>query len=224
MHDKDYQEKLYPFQDEVLQSIQNKEHEFYLSGGTASSRVYLHHRYSDDLDFFANDHPDFLLWANRVIQQLAKDSRWSCEVLLKEARFVRLFLKKDLLDLKLEFINDVPARVGEITVHEKLGRVDSAENIFANKITAIIDRRAPKDYADIWGFCKKMKLSIGEAIHNAQSKAAGVFPPDLARVLLDANESDWQAVKWIQKPSAKTFVADLHQLGNDLLFSDKFKQ
>jgi len=31
--------------------------EFYLTGGTTLSRVYLHHRYSDDLEFFVNDVP-----------------------------------------------------------------------------------------------------------------------------------------------------------------------
>lgn len=215
--DQEYLKKFYPFQDEVLQSMRKVQHEFYLTGGTAASRIYLHHRYSEDLDFFANDHPDFLLWAERVIAQLAQDSRWSCHILLKESRFVRLFLKKEGLDLKLEFVNDVPSHVGEIKLHEKFGRVDSAENIFANKITAVIDRRAPKDYADIWGFYGQMKLSVQEAIQGAQSKAAGIFPPDLARALFEANEADWRAVQWIQKPDAKKFIQDLHQLAESLL-------
>jgi len=32
---------------------------FYLTGGTALSRFYFNHRYSEDLDFFANRMPDF---------------------------------------------------------------------------------------------------------------------------------------------------------------------
>jgi predicted nucleotidyltransferase component of viral defense system len=32
---------------------------FYLTGGTALSRAYLNHRYSDDLDFFVNAVNDF---------------------------------------------------------------------------------------------------------------------------------------------------------------------
>ncbi len=215
--DQNYLKKFYPFQDEVLQSMQKAKQEFYLTGGTASSRVYLHHRYSDDLDFFANDHPDFMLWAERVIAQLVHDQRWTCQVLLKEARFVRLFVKKEGIDLKLEFVNDVPSHMGEIVIHDKFGRVDSAENIFANKITAVIDRRAPKDYADIWGFSYQMKLSIQEAIQGAQSKAAGIFPPDLARVLFDVHESDWQAIQWIQEPDPKKFIRELHQLAENLL-------
>jgi hypothetical protein len=32
---------------------------FYLSGGTAASRGYLHHRFSDDLDLFVNTKQDW---------------------------------------------------------------------------------------------------------------------------------------------------------------------
>jgi len=49
-------------------------------------------------------------------------------------------------------INDVPSRVGAIQDHPILGRLDSAENILVNKITALLNREEPKDFADIWGF------------------------------------------------------------------------
>jgi len=44
--------------------------------------------------------------------------------------------------------------------HPVLGRLDSAENILANKISALIDRDEPKDLADIWGFCCVRRLSL----------------------------------------------------------------
>ena len=69
-----------------------------------------------------------------------------------------------------------------------LGRIDTAVNILANKITALIDRDEAKDLADVWGLCTKMGLSLTPAIENAACKAAGVFPADLARVLCTATE------------------------------------
>jgi hypothetical protein len=69
-------------------------------------------------------------------------------------------------------INDVPSRVGAIKDHPILGWLDSAENILANKITALLDREEPKDYADIWGFCQLKGLSLEDAISGAQGKAA----------------------------------------------------
>lgn len=50
-----YATRLYPLQDEVLKIVNDQKTGFYLTGGTALSRGYLHHRLSDDLDFFVND-------------------------------------------------------------------------------------------------------------------------------------------------------------------------
>ena len=51
MHDDYYQNTLYQLQDKVLEMVGKLPVEFYLTGSTALSRTYLHHRYSDDLDF-----------------------------------------------------------------------------------------------------------------------------------------------------------------------------
>ena len=61
-------DQLYPFQDQVLHAFVAIETGFYLTGGTALSRGYLNHRFSDDLEFFVNDDPNFQLWADRCIQ------------------------------------------------------------------------------------------------------------------------------------------------------------
>ncbi|MGI5097497.1 nucleotidyl transferase AbiEii/AbiGii toxin family protein [Treponema socranskii] len=47
-----YEENLYGLQNGVLNIVKNLDVPFYLTGGTALSRGYYHHRYSDDLDFF----------------------------------------------------------------------------------------------------------------------------------------------------------------------------
>ena len=54
-----YTKLLYPLQDKVLRILETIETKFYLIGGTALSRNYLEHRFSDDLDFFANRILDF---------------------------------------------------------------------------------------------------------------------------------------------------------------------
>ena len=47
-----YEESLYPLQDGVMNTISKCGVRFFLTGGTALSRAYYNHRYSDDLDFF----------------------------------------------------------------------------------------------------------------------------------------------------------------------------
>ena len=47
-----YEKKLYPLQDGVLRRVEGCKTDFFLTDGTALSRAYYGHRYSDDLDFF----------------------------------------------------------------------------------------------------------------------------------------------------------------------------
>lgn len=209
--------KLYPFQDQVLRVFSLLDTNFYLTGGTALSRGYLNHRFSDDLDFFVNDENYFGLWADRVIHALSRSVDWHFQVVVREERYVRLNLARTGIDLKIELVNDVPSRVGLPRQHPTLGRIDTAENILANKVTAVLDRTVPKDLADIWGLVCIMGLSLQEAIAGAQGKAAGVFPLDLARVLCSASRSDWELVRWVEPPDPDRFLQQLHKLGNSLI-------
>jgi hypothetical protein len=212
-----YLQQLYPFQDEVLQVINAVETDFYLTGGTAASRGYLQHRFSDDLDLFVNDDPRFQLWSQRLIQALITVQQWQAQINLRDERFVRLTIYQQQLSLKIELINDVPAHIGMITEHPTLGRLDSAENILANKVTATVSREEPKDLSDIWGFCYLMGLSLDKALSNAHSKAAGIFPADLARILCSVTQSDWELIRWHTVPDSKQFISDLCKLGEVLV-------
>ena len=56
-----------------------------------------------------NDDPRFGLWVERLIQAL--NAQWKCDVLLKEDRYARFNLTGDDQFMKIELINDVPARI-----------------------------------------------------------------------------------------------------------------
>ena len=117
-------------------------------------------------------------------------------------------------------LNDVPAHVGELKRDAVLGLLDSAENILANTLMAVVDRKEPRDLADIWGFCCRLGLSCEVALEGAQSKAAGLFPADVARVLLSVTKDDWQLVRWRDAPGSDRFIGDLGALGERLLLLD----
>ncbi len=212
-----YFDHLYPLQDQILRSINREDEGFYVTGGTAASRGYLNHRFSDDLDLFVNDDARFPLLAERVIQTLSGYPRWNSEVLLREARFVRCAVTFGQVSLKIKMVNDVPAHLENIVDHPILGRLDNAENILANKVTALIDREEPKDLADILGFCCRLGISLHEAIEGAGSKAAGIFPADLARLRCSTSHADWELVRWTDPPPAEQFLADLRVLGESLV-------
>ncbi|NJN82168.1 MAG: nucleotidyl transferase AbiEii/AbiGii toxin family protein [Caldilineaceae bacterium] len=212
-----YFEQLYPLQDQVLKVINRVETGFYLTGGTAVSRAYLQHRYSDDLDLFVNYDPNFAIWSSILIDTLVAQEQWTCEISMRQQFFVRLLLVQNETVLKIELVNDVPARVGEVQEHPTLGQIDSAENILANKLSALIGRDEPRDLADIWGLCTKLGLSLKEAIDGAQSKATGIYPPDLARKLCTVTHREWELIRWIDPPVPEQYIAELNTLGEGLI-------
>ena len=139
-----YLTQFYPFQDRILKLIDGLATDFYLSGGTAASRGYLNHRFSDDLDLFVNDDDRFRVWSVRLIESIEKSEGIRLNILRTDERFVRCNIQALDVQLKVEIINDVPGHVGEVVDHPVLGRLDSAENILANKVTALVDRNEPR--------------------------------------------------------------------------------
>jgi hypothetical protein len=143
-------------------------------------------------------------------------------VILREEYFVRAVLTRGELTLKVEMINDVGLRVGDVHDHPVLGRLDSAENILANKLTPLIGREESRDLADVWGLCTTLGLSINEAILGAHSKSSGIYPLDLARRLCSATREDWEAVLWIEPaPDREQYLSELQVIGEQLILPPK---
>ncbi|MFN3395993.1 MAG: nucleotidyl transferase AbiEii/AbiGii toxin family protein [Thermodesulfovibrionales bacterium] len=187
-----YEKVLYPLQDKAISVFKNSP--FYLTGGTLLSRVYYGHRYSDDLDYFLNDNPDFQLLADRQIERLSKIFN-TVKVVMAYERFYRILVCQE--KLKIELVNDVPAHIGELIEDPHFGLIDSKENILTNKITAVVDRAMPKDIVDMY-FLLKDGVSLKQALIDVHSKAAGIPPLYVAKVLgeFDYSLLDTE-IKWI---------------------------
>ena len=206
---------LYALQDRVIARMRAVEQGFYLSGGTAISRGYYGHRYSEDLDFFVNYSTSFGHWRDKcfdVLSSVSQEEEWRLDVLLSEAGFGRAFVHSGSVSLKLEFINDVPARVGVPWPHPTLGMLDTKENILANKITALVDREEPKDVADIYWLCCEDTLDIMVGLRDASTKAAGDFPLLVVRELEKWRKMGVSDVIWLRRPDESRFVYGLTQM------------
>src|SRR3989338_3188019 len=74
------QKAVYDEQDRILGALKKmKSFRFVLSGGTALSRFYFHHRYSEDLDFFCED-ADFSFEKVEKIAVFLRKEGFDCEV------------------------------------------------------------------------------------------------------------------------------------------------
>lgn len=128
-----YEESLYRLQNGVLNTVKSLNVPFYLTGGTALSRGYYNHRYSDDLDFFVNQDTKFNFYVNSILEELQKKGFfWSTDIgFVKSIDFFSLVVQHPNFNnkLKLDFVNDIAAHFGDIVKTPVYYKTDSIRNI-----------------------------------------------------------------------------------------------
>jgi len=197
---------------------------FYLTGGTALSRFYFNHRYSDDLDFFMlmNDH--FSLFFEKVYDQLSINQvhlQYDIDLMniRKHDNFAQLFLIRKVDEppttLKLDFVNDIETHY-EGFLETRFGLIDSWQNILSNKISALY-RLEAKDVADIWIISKRQSFNWETIITQAASKDAGVEPTAIAEILYTFPAELISAIKWAMDIDPNILMEDIRAIAADIL-------
>jgi predicted nucleotidyltransferase component of viral defense system len=211
-----YEQQLYPLQDKVLKILDSLETKFYLTGGTAISRAYFNHRYSDDLDFFLNHDPDFEQQTQFVFDQLRKRVE-KIEVTMSYDTFARCFVSEDEVVLKVEFVNDVPYHVGNFERTKIFAKTDNIGNILSNKICALA-RNAPKDVADIWQIARSYVFNWAEAIENAKAKDMWVDESKVMMMIAEFDVISLHEVKWVKPFEVDQAKKDIAVIVEDIFF------
>lgn len=99
-------------------------------------------------------------------------------------------------------VNDVRFRYGKLIESKIFSKVDNVENILSNKLSALISRDEAKDVIFL----------------SANSKAVGIFPPDVSRKLIDFPIDLLNRIKWVDKaPSSKEFRNDVNRICDSML-------
>jgi hypothetical protein len=208
-----YLDKLYPFQDEVLKIVEGLGLNFYLTGGTALGRCYLKHRYSDDLDFFVNDDENFKKECSTAINLLR--NRWECDIAATSETFARIFIKKEIISLKVDFVNDVPKRYGKIVRFPLFYRVDSWRNILSNKLCAL-SRLEIKDIVDIVFIARKYAFDWETIIGEAKEKDLWVDPIEICRTIDQFPMSLLSSMKWIKPVNNEDLFGQIKTIHYDI--------
>ena len=209
-----YEEKLYPLQDGVLSILQQSGSDFFLTGGTALSRAYYNHRYSDDLDFFVNKSPNYDQQLDKVLALLREDGFiWSTATDYTRApNFTTIKVQKDSdVLLKLDFVNDLVPHYGEIIKTDLFYRTDSIHNMISNKLSAIF-RYAAKDIADIREIAIHEKINWPIVINEARQKEAGLELIYISEILTTMPEKEFETIAWTKKPTWEEFQADIDKI------------
>lgn len=215
MSDPFYVNKLYPLQDTILQSIGSLTTGFYLTGGTALSRIYLEHRFSDDLDFFINNAEDFQAQVETIIGFLKK-SAWRFDLGARANDFIRIFLQQDELRLKMDFVNDIEPHFGELLESAIFPRIDSWRNILSNKICAL-SRQEAKDFADIIFIAGRYPFDWEEIIEEARQKDLWVEPVAISELCHDIPADVFQTIKWTQPVDYQKLHQRIQMIAKDIL-------
>jgi predicted nucleotidyltransferase component of viral defense system len=193
---------------------------FFLTGGTALSRAYYHHRYSDDLDFFVNDDAEYAEQLKLIFSRLREDGFFwdTTSDFISDKAFTTLKVhrEKSEFGLKLDFVNDVAAHFGETVKTELFDRTDSIRNMLSNKLTALF-RFAGKDVADVREIALHEPIDWRQAIQEAQHKEMGIEIPVICDILQGIPEQEFDSVNWIQKPSWRAFRNDIEKIVFDMM-------
>lgn len=139
--------------------------QFYFTGGTALSVVYLQHRYSDDLDFFSGSNLN-----NQTIFTFIQE--WSKKHSFTfQSRFIEVTYIFDLLfnktPLKIDFSYYPYHQIAKGKEVEEF-MIDSLMDIAINKLATIQQRSEVKDFVDLYFLLKD--FSLWDLVHGVKVK------------------------------------------------------
>lgn len=179
---------------------------FYLSGGTALAEYYLHHRLSEDLDFFSEQEfdPQAVSAFFRKIQDKAGITSVTYEQSFNRNLF---FLDVGADRIKTEFTYYPFPRIEQ---GQRIGKlsVDSLIDIAANKVFTIYQKPRSRDFIDLYCILQKEKgWTLDELAKKVQIKFDHYLDPlqlsaqftkaetlkDYPRILTELSEKEWQS-------------------------------
>ncbi|RLD05015.1 MAG: hypothetical protein DRI32_04735 [Chloroflexi bacterium] len=205
-------EQLTPFQHKIIRAIgkTSLREEFYLTGGTALSLFYLHHRYSLDLDFFTAN-PTSVVRVPAIIEEIAKEINAKVSFTRQLGTFLQCFLENEKGErVQIDFAQESPYRLGNTLKNKELGiEIENFEDIACNKLSALFDRAEPKDFVDVYFICQE-KMSFSELVEKTKKKHLGLDDYWLAIALQQAAEIEIlpRMIKEISLDDLKKFFAE----------------
>lgn len=128
---------------------------FYFTGGTTLAAFYLHHRESEDLDFFSEENFEnqhINIFVDQIAKKFKSELRFTQ---IEDTRIYELFRGNKLL-IKIDF-NYYPYKRLKRGLKVQGVAIDSID-IAVNKLQTMISRTQVKDFVDLYFLLKKFTL------------------------------------------------------------------
>jgi Nucleotidyl transferase AbiEii toxin, Type IV TA system len=167
-------------QTELLESFFQRETRFFLTGGAALAGFWLGHRRTEDLDLFTTS--DVLDEGDDALREASREIGAAVESVQVSPTFRRRLVRRGDESVIVDLVRD-DAPQGEAG-KVKRGDVvlDSAEEILANKLCALLERAEVRDLVDVL-FLERAGLRVEKALPLAARKDGAVSAAQLAWIL-----------------------------------------
>lgn len=172
--------RLTQFQDELLAAFFEREQRFYLTGGAALAGYHLGHRETHDLDLFTLT--PAMEDGLRALRDAARSLQASLEEVQTAPEFRRLLVSRGSEAAVVDLVVEHAEQIHPDKPAHGLVRVDPADEIFANKLCALLGRSEVRDLVDVRAL-EGLGLSLDQALAAARKKDGGLTPGQLAWVL-----------------------------------------
>ncbi len=200
---------LSPLQERLVDAFCSRTDAFFLTGGSALAGYYLHHRTSQDLDFFcATD--EVFPHGKRILEDAVRSLGGSLEVLREYPGFVECRATVNGQHLKVDLVRDTAPQISAAKPRFGIAIVDTLEDIAANKICAVVGRSEIRDYVDLF-FLSRAGIDLHEAIARAHEKDGGVDAATFAWILgqVKVHEIPATLLQPLTSAELQAFVDDL---------------
>ena len=154
---------------------------FFLTGGTALSVFYFHHRSSEDIDFFTSNFREL----NTVDATLRRIFKNDIALIQSSPEFYSYLLKEVKVDFVFDTLSTIEKRpLVNLEAGNKIF-IDTLANISSNKLSAIVSRFEAKDIVDFYFIGKNVwrgsqKIEFLACYDMAREKEALLDDPAMA--------------------------------------------
>ena len=174
-------------QNDFLQAFFARENRFFLSGGAALVGFYFGHRETHDLDLFTLENE--IENGFRLVNETAKELGASVESIQTSPDFRRLLVNRNDEAIVVDLVREYVFQISDEKPVINGIRVDSPEEILANKLCALLSRSEIRDLIDVREL-ENAGFNLENALQFAAKKDSGLTPAQLAWVLNQIKFSD----------------------------------